>query len=743
MSSFHPVNPVPTAARQNMDDAASSSNASSTPRADLSKRSHTQPLASSNMTAENERDSGYGMMNGDVEKRPIHSPLVSNTASTDSPGRTHSREGSSAQSSVPEEHAVGDSDVEQDAGTDNDVEVGDSAPPSKKKRGQRFFCTDFPPCTLSFTRSEHLARHIRKHTGERPFQCHCSRRFSRLDNLRQHAQTVHVNEDIPGDSLAATGTRFQRQIRTDRVRPPGRNRSGTVGSISGHSRGHGKNLSTSSIGSTVSSYSQSQEIRRRPPPLMMAGDGTARARLSLETMNSPPRTPPAQIHGFSVQSPSTGLYTPVSATHPSGDPAGYYYGSPASASSAFWAERGSGRRLSFPSSVRQFDPASTYPPPFTRPLAPSNSSYVNGGSVFGSPNTSQTPHDEPHLSPSEADWRRRTWHPSSQTGFGRPASSGLWFNQPADRPQPAFAPNPHSQNPPPRLPGIESFDHVQQRPSTPPRREPTPMQVDRPLQPPNAAPAFAPTFASQASNSRPPPISGPGHRRAHLSFDMSLHQNLTKLDIRGNSSSNKDASQWSQQTIGELRNIASRPFTTSFQHPQPQPQPQQQPHESTISQAQDAPRPREQPAAGSSPNGPTTPTQNKRHGWYNGPLSTMTASSHQHVHTSPEDSSSSEGVATPSGSAPEYHPTIVPSNGDFEGHHSRVRSENTHNPCAPQTSQTNNTAYPIHPPHPPNAEPRHVFYSGNSSNHTGTGMARLEALVAVATSENKGMGTFI
>jgi hypothetical protein len=45
----------------------------------------------------------------------------------------------------------------------------------------------------------------RKHTSERPFQCHCSRRFSRLDNLRQHAQTVHVNEEIPMDSLAATG----------------------------------------------------------------------------------------------------------------------------------------------------------------------------------------------------------------------------------------------------------------------------------------------------------------------------------------------------------------------------------------------------------------------------------------------------------------------------------------------------------------------------------------------------------
>lgn len=104
----------------------------------------------------------------------------------------------------------------------SDGEAPRSPTKNKKKKGQKFFCKGYGSCNLSFTRSEHLARHIRKHTGERPFNCHCGRAFSRLDNLRQHSSTVHADEPIPDDSLAAVSSRYQRHQRTERTRQTAR-----------------------------------------------------------------------------------------------------------------------------------------------------------------------------------------------------------------------------------------------------------------------------------------------------------------------------------------------------------------------------------------------------------------------------------------------------------------------------------------------------------------------------------------
>ncbi|KAK5822385.1 hypothetical protein F5H01DRAFT_258799, partial [Linnemannia elongata] len=53
-------------------------------------------------------------------------------------------------------------------------------------------CCPVPGCMKRFKRLEHLKRHTKTHTLERPFVCTnsgCNKRFSRSDNLSQHIKT--------------------------------------------------------------------------------------------------------------------------------------------------------------------------------------------------------------------------------------------------------------------------------------------------------------------------------------------------------------------------------------------------------------------------------------------------------------------------------------------------------------------------------------------------------------------------
>lgn len=160
ITTFHAVNSAGLAKDAHMEDT-SEVTTPTTPKAQASQipphsdpKVNNTPLRISSATPPPPTDISL--------QRPFSDNSSNSVSTSDLSQETVSQSTSqrSTQSRNGAEMEVDGSEDDQD-GSGDETEGGDSGRPSKKKKGQRFFCTDFPPCSLSFTRSEHLARHIR------------------------------------------------------------------------------------------------------------------------------------------------------------------------------------------------------------------------------------------------------------------------------------------------------------------------------------------------------------------------------------------------------------------------------------------------------------------------------------------------------------------------------------------------------------------------------------------------------
>ncbi|OAA36476.1 C2H2 transcription factor [Metarhizium rileyi] len=646
---FRPVNSSLLGESIKEEPMTTSSSSSVTPRPSTASQRPPQPQLSYNTPDDSKTPTRSILNSGAPESKPLANnasfPLAGQAADTADymPRRENSQHSTKSSRRDSMDVDMDDSDGETGIGcddgtvSDGDSVGADGSKSNKKKKSQRFYCTDYPPCNLSFTRSEHLARHIRKHTGERPFQCHCSRRFSRLDNLRQHAQTVHVNEDIPMDSLAATGSRFQRQMRSaERARQAGnRARASTGGSAGGPARGHSKSLSTSSIASinsVGSAYGLQADARRRPPPLVMATD--PRSRMSLESY----RSNADSTYSYRPSSPGD-FSTPTSATFSTAQSSPRWASGLASPTSAHsrshsmysTGHRTPGRRLSVPSSANPFQTAPARPvfahghinsshpavfSPAASNLVPSPTSSTSGWST--------TRRDSVSSNGDEA-WRRRTWHPDSRNYGNQPPQTqpnqlaGVNQNV-GPNPPPPIA-NPSNSQSSLRLPGIESFDPI-------PRRHPTPPPPPPQQQQQQGRPSVM--VIDSESAYRRPFQSGicetiqPDERRNLNMYDASLQRGLNRLDISHKTPPRDGAGSWASEANRAVQAQGERVQTQvsqpSVRFEDQVPPSRQFPssvhsgrslHQHTMSAPLIA-----------------TPRENKRHGWYNGPAPAQAAVGH-------------------------------------------------------------------------------------------------------------------
>jgi len=136
----NPLTPRPNTAPNSQAQTMSRDDATTPTRANFGTLASQRPLPTSGPFP-----AAVSNLSNDEKKKPLN--------------RGNSQHSTKSQNS--EDVDMEDEEGEEGEEGSEDESVNADGTRTKKKKSQRFYCTEYPPCTLNFTRSEHLARHIR------------------------------------------------------------------------------------------------------------------------------------------------------------------------------------------------------------------------------------------------------------------------------------------------------------------------------------------------------------------------------------------------------------------------------------------------------------------------------------------------------------------------------------------------------------------------------------------------------
>lgn len=127
-----------------------------------------------------------------------------------------------------------------------------------------------PVCSATFTRPQHVARHMRSHTGDRPYACQmCGDRFARSDLLSRHVNKCHT----PG-GLANTSSRKNQGSRAAAAAEDKKRKPCEACTLQSTKCDYGKPCNNCSSRGSKCAYTKAKRPRRNTNPSPATTTGT-------------------------------------------------------------------------------------------------------------------------------------------------------------------------------------------------------------------------------------------------------------------------------------------------------------------------------------------------------------------------------------------------------------------------------------------------------------------------------------